>query len=173
MRELVVIGNGMVGHRLLTQLVERGLPRTWRITVFAEEPRLAYDRVNLSSFFTGRTADQLSLLPEPGWYEANGIAAFRGDRAVEISREARQVRTASGLKLSYDRLVLATGSYPFVPPLPGRDAPGCFVYRTIEDLEAIRAYAAGRKTGIVIGGGLLGLEAANALKSLGLATHVV
>ncbi|MBA3846072.1 MAG: nitrite reductase large subunit, partial [Planctomycetes bacterium] len=171
-RNLVVVGNGMVGHKLLASLVERGLGG-WRVTVIGEEPRLAYDRVNLSAFFAGTSAEQLSLLPSPGFYQANGIRVIRGDKVAAIDRAARTVRTAAGIELAYDRLVLATGSFPFVPPVPNKEAPGCFVYRTLCDLDSIRSYATGRKVGVVIGGGLLGLEAANALKSLGLTTHVV
>ncbi len=171
-RSLVVVGNGMVGHKLIASLVERGMAG-WRVTVIGEEPRLAYDRVNLSAFFSGTSAEQLSLLPSPAFYEANGIRVIRGDKVAAIDRTARTVRTAAGVELAYDHLVLATGSFPFVPPLPNKEAPGCFVYRTLCDLDAIRAYAAGRTVGVVIGGGLLGLEAANALKSLGLTTHVV
>ena len=170
--ELIVVGNGMVGHRFVEILIDEGRTADFRITVIGEEPRPAYDRVGLSSFFAGKTAEQLSLV-EPGRYETAGIAVRRGDRVTAIDRDARRVTLASGDQLPYDKLVLATGSYPFVPPIEGRDAPGCFVYRTIEDLEAMQAYAARVKVGVVIGGGLLGLEAAHALKNLGLDTHVV
>jgi nitrite reductase (NADH) large subunit len=172
-RRLVVVGNGMVGHKLVELLVERGLHQSWQITVLGEEPRPAYDRVHLSEVFAGKTAADLSLLPTPDYYSANGIACHLGDKAAAIDRAARTVTTQGGRTFAYDRLVLATGSFPFVPPVPGKDAPGCFVYRTIEDLEAIRAAAAGKATGVVVGGGLLGLECANALKNLGLTTHVV
>jgi nitrite reductase (NADH) large subunit len=129
--------------------------------------------VNLSGFFNGKTAEELSLLPEPGYYEKHGIIVHRGERVAAIDAEQRVVTLRSGGRVSYSKLVLATGSYPFVPPMPNNGAPGCFVYRTIEDLEAIRTFAANARTGAVIGGGLLGLEAANALRSLGLRTHVV
>jgi nitrite reductase (NADH) large subunit len=170
-RRLVVIGNGMVGHKLVEELVRRDAG--WAITVLCEEPRLAYDRVNLSKFFDGSSAADLALAA-PEAYRAAGVAVHLAERAVEIDRHERVVRTGTGRVLPYDRLVLATGSYPFVPPIAGKNAPGCFVYRTIEDLEAIRAHAAaGARTGVVVGGGLLGLEAANALRCLGLETHVV
>ncbi|WP_426571964.1 nitrite reductase large subunit NirB [Aquihabitans sp. McL0605] len=171
---LVVIGNGMVGHRLLVSLAEAGATRAMAITVVGGETRPAYDRVGLSSWFAGRDAGALSLV-EPGFFGDHGIRLLLGDPAVAIDREARTVTTASGEVLRYDRLVLATGSRPFVPPVPGHDGPGCFVYRTIDDLEAIAA-AADRpsvRRGVVVGGGLLGLEAANALLQLGLETHVV
>ena len=169
--KLVVIGNGMVGQRLLEDLQAKGASHV-EITVLCEEPRPAYDRVHLTSFFSGKTAQDLSLV-EPGFFEKAGIRLHLADRAVAIDRERRQVRALSGKLFEYDRVVLATGSYPFVPPIPGNDRPGCFVYRTIEDLEAIRKASASSKTGVVIGGGLLGLEAAKALKDLGLDTHVV
>jgi len=171
-QRLVVIGNGMVGHRFLTTLVDKGLAASYDVTIFGEEPRVAYDRVYLSTFFDGKTADDLSLC-KPGQYEAAGFRLILGDKATHIDREAKTVTSAAGLTVAYDKLILATGSYPFVPPIPGSDKPGCFVYRTIEDLEAIRGWSTGAKTGVVIGGGLLGLEAANALVNLGLQAHVV
>jgi nitrite reductase (NADH) large subunit len=168
---LVVIGHGMVGQRFLEQLVEAA-PGRFDITVLGEEPRAAYDRVHLTSYFSGKTADDLSVTPV-GFMSRNGIDLRLNERATAIDRDARVVRTASGSEIPYDTLVLATGSYPFVPPVPGRDRAGCFVYRTLEDLDAIRADAEQSKVGVVIGGGLLGLEAAKALCDLGLETHVV
>ena len=166
---LVVIGNGMVGQRLLEALPPGTALST---TVIGEEPRPAYDRVQLSAFFSGKTAADLSLVAAD-FFERNAITAYLADRAVAIDRDTRRVRTASGREVEYDTLVLATGSYPFVPPLPGRDRPACHVYRTIEDLEAIRESARDACVGAVVGGGLLGLEAAKALLDLGLQTHVV
>ena len=166
---LVVVGNGMVGHKLLESLPPGG---DLSITVIGEEPRPAYDRVQLSAFFSGKTAADLSLVATD-FFERNAITTHFAERAIAIDRDARRVRTASGREVEYDTLVLATGSYPFVPPLPGRDRAACHVYRTIEDLEAIRASARDARVGAVIGGGLLGLEAAKALLDLGLETHVV
>ncbi|MGH8902752.1 MAG: nitrite reductase large subunit NirB [Egibacteraceae bacterium] len=171
-RTLVVVGNGMVGHKLLEILIERGATAEWDIVTFCEEPRLAYDRVGLSSFFSGTTAEELSLVA-PGFFRQIGLEVHVGDAVTAIDPAQGTVTSAKGVQVAYDALVLATGSYPFVPPVPGRDAPGCFVYRTIDDLEAIRDYAAGCRVGAVVGGGLLGLEAANALHNLGLETHVV
>jgi nitrite reductase (NADH) large subunit len=142
------------------------------VTVFCGEPRPAYDRVQLTSFFSGKSAADLSLVPA-GFFEQHGIALRLGDKAVAIDRTRKLVRSARGHELPYDKLVLATGSYPFVPSLPGAEWPDCFVYRAIEDLEAIRAAAGRARVGTVIGGGLLGLEAAKALHDLGLETHVV
>ncbi|HUJ28175.1 MAG TPA: nitrite reductase large subunit NirB [Myxococcales bacterium] len=167
-QDLVVVGNGMVGHKFLELLLEEGRGQAWNVVTFCEEPRLAYDRVNLTSFFSGKSAGDLSL---GGGYQ--GVTVHVGDRAVAIDRANRTVRSAQGRVLHWDKLVLATGSAPLVPPIPGRDAAGCFAYRTIEDLEAIRAWAAEARVGAVIGGGLLGLEAANALNRMGLETHVV
>ena len=160
---LVVVGNGMVGHRLVAALRDRDPAGTWEVTVLAEEARPAYDRVRLSAWFDGEALD-LPVAP--------GVDVRLGEPAISLDPGGRKVFTAAAA-YEYDELVLATGSYPFVPPVPGKDLPGCFVYRTIDDLEALTAYATGRGTGVVIGGGLLGLEAANALRTLGLATHVV
>ncbi|OEJ96372.1 nitrite reductase large subunit [Streptomyces thermolilacinus SPC6] len=169
---IVLVGHGMVGQRFLEAIAERGVTGRARVVVLCEEPRPAYDRVQLTSYFSGRTPDDLSMVPD-GFMAEHGIELHTGDPAVTIDREARTVTARSGLTVAYDTLVLATGSYPFVPPVPGKDAAGCFVYRTIEDLLAIEEYARTARTGAVVGGGLLGLEAAGALKGLGLDTHVV
>ena len=168
---IVVIGHGMVGHKFLESLAEAGL-REAQVTVLCEEPRPAYDRVHLSEFFAGKSAEDLSLV-EPGFFERTGISLRLAAQAASIDRAARIVTTRSGEQLPYDKLVLATGSSPFVPPVPGRERADCFVYRTIEDLEAMAACGAHARTGVVIGGGLLGLECAKALRDLGLQTHVV
>jgi nitrite reductase (NADH) large subunit len=170
--KVVVVGNGMVGHKFIEQLAETPVAGV-AVTVLCEEPRAAYDRVHLSEFFAGKTAEDLSLVA-PGFFENNCNIVLRlGARAVEIDRAAKSVRLSGGEMLRYDKLVLATGSYPFVPPVPGKDRPGCFVYRTIEDLVAIRDAGSRSKVGVVVGGGLLGLEAAKAIRDMGLATHVV
>lgn len=171
-KNLVVIGNGMVGHKFLERMIAKGASQDWNLITFCEEPRVAYDRVNLSSFFTGKTAADLSLV-EPGLYQTNQIRIYIGDQAVRIDRNQKTVTSANQVVVQYDHLVLATGSYPFVPPIKGNDAEGTFVYRTIADLEAMSAYAKTCQTGVVVGGGLLGLECANALRSMGLDTHVV
>lgn len=169
---IVVVGNGMVGHRFCELLVERDTDRRFRIVTFCEEPRAAYDRVHLSAYFEHRDSERLRLA-RIDWYEENGIELFVGDRAVAIDRDDRSVRSASGRIIPYDRVVLATGSSPFVPGVPGVDKEGIFVYRTIEDLEKIISYASNVRKAAVIGGGLLGLEAAKAVLDLGLETHVV
>ena len=169
---LVVVGNGMVGHQFLQSLVDAGRMDEFEVTVFCEEPRLAYDRVYLSSYFSGRSAEDLALA-QIDQYRAWGLEVLIGEAVVEINRDDRLVVSDRGTTRAYDRLVLATGSYPFVPPMPGHDREHCLVYRTIEDLEAIKASAAKGRVGVVVGGGLLGLEAAKALRDLGLETHVV
>ena len=172
-RTVVVIGNGMVGQRFCERLVEFDTERRYRIVTFCEEPRAAYDRVGLTSFFAHRDAEKL-MLARQEWYAENGVELHLGDRASAIDREKRIVRSDKGVEIAYDYVVLATGSYPFVPPVPGIDKPGVFVYRTIEDLQndhSLRRRS--RKRCAVIGGGLLGLEAAKAAYDLGLETHVV
>ncbi|RLV04282.1 nitrite reductase (NAD(P)H) [Streptomyces griseocarneus] len=172
-KDLVLVGHGMVGQRFLEALCEvPGAAARRRVTVLAEEGRPAYDRVHLTSWFSGTTADELGLCP-PGFLAEHGIDLRLGDPAVAVDRAARTVTTAAGHTVPYDALVLATGSYPFVPPVPGHDAAGCHVYRTLDDLTAIRADADRARVGAVVGGGLLGLEAAGALKAMGLETHVV
>jgi nitrite reductase (NADH) large subunit len=172
---IAVIGNGMVGQRFLEQLVAHAKKqgKDCEITVFCEEPRPAYDRVQLTSFFSGKSAKDLSVVPEK-FFQEHGITLRLNDAVLAVDPVAKVVRSARYKDVPYDKLVFATGSSPFVPPVAGHDRRDCFVYRTIEDLETIATKAtAGAKTGTVIGGGLLGLEAAKALRDLGLQTHVV
>ncbi|WP_372881038.1 nitrite reductase large subunit NirB [Psychromonas sp.] len=170
-QRIVVVGNGMVGHKFIDTLITDDSV-DYDIITFSEESRLAYDRVQLSGFFSGKTADDLALT-DAAYYQENGINFVLNDKVTQLDTANNQVITASGRTESYDKLVLATGSYPFVPPIPGNDQAHCHVYRTIEDLEAITASGKVSKVGVVIGGGLLGLEAAKAVKDLGLETHVV
>jgi len=167
---VVVVGNGMVGHRFCAKLKTSGL---FRIVLFGEEVHPAYDRVHLSEFFNGKSAADLSL-PMTGWFEDEEIVLYLGDPVREIDREQKLVHSYKGASIHYDILVLATGSSAFVPDISGIEKEGVFVYRTIEDLEKIRAYAPRVISGAVMGGGLLGLEAAKALLDLGIPqTHVV
>jgi nitrite reductase (NADH) large subunit len=173
--QLVVAGNGMVGQRFVEALRERDTAGRWQVTVLAEESRRAYDRAAMSSYLDGADAAALDLVA-PGCYESGGRQLRLGEAATAIDRAARTVTTSRGDRLEYDALVLATGSAPFVPPVPGSALPGCFTYRTLDDLDAIRDWAqgaAGPGAGLVVGGGLLGLEAARALGRLGLDPHVV
>ncbi|WP_188151772.1 nitrite reductase large subunit NirB [Teredinibacter waterburyi] len=171
-QKIVVVGNGMVGHKFIDNMIQHEAADQYDVITFSEEPRLAYDRVQLSSYFAGATADDLMLTSE-GYYQESGVSYVLNDKVVEIKSDENKVVTASGREEAYDKLVLATGSFPFVPPIPGKDQPHCLVYRTIEDLEDITASAKQSKVGVVVGGGLLGLEAANALQNLGLQVHVV
>ncbi|WP_202594184.1 nitrite reductase large subunit NirB [Frateuria defendens] len=169
--KLVVIGNGMVGHKLLEELAALRLQEL-EITVLCEESRPAYDRVHLSAFFAGKSAEELSLVA-PGFFEQPGLHLRLATRAARIDRALKRVTTADGEVIPYDKLVLATGSKPFVPPIPGHDRPGCLVYRTLDDLGALTQWGARSRRGVVVGGGLLGLECAKALRDMGLETHVV
>jgi nitrite reductase (NADH) large subunit len=169
---VVVVGNGMVSHRFCERLLEFDRERSYEIVVAGEEPRPAYDRVHLTKYFSERSADALRLGPG-GWYEDNGIELRVGVRVTGIDRAQRLVQTDDGGEILYDVLVLATGSAPFVPPVPGIQKRGVFVYRTIEDLEAILVHSASARRAAVIGGGLLGLEAARAVLDAGLETHVI
>lgn len=171
-QSIVVVGNGPVGFRLLKELVEHDWHHQCRITVFGEEPRVAYDRVNLTRYLTA--SDQLSLRYESRqWYQDHGIDLHTGDSIVGIDRQQQHVQSKSGRIVDYDHLVLATGSRPFIPPIPGIDLEGVFAYRTIDDLQKIKTYAGSCRRAIVLGGGLLGLEAAAALQSLHLSVSVV
>jgi nitrite reductase (NADH) large subunit len=170
-QRLIIIGNGMIGHHCVEQLIERGALAQYRVHVFSEEPLRAYDRVHLSEYFTGRDAESLALSGAE-LYQTPGVTLHLGVPVLEIDRERREVITAEG-SFPYDQLVLASGSYPFVPPIEGAEGDSRLVYRTLADLDTIQAAAKSARRGVVVGGGLLGLEAANALKSLGLEAHVV
>ncbi|WP_410675174.1 nitrite reductase large subunit NirB [Amycolatopsis sp. cmx-4-68] len=176
MPTLVVAGHGMVAHRLVEAVRAEDPQGTWHVVVLSEEPRPAYDRVALTSYVDGWDPASLAL-PGSDYADDPHVDLRLGELVTSVDRSARTVTTASGASISYDALVLATGSRPFVPPVPGHDLPGCFVYRTIEDLDAIREAAQkpghGRRAAVVIGGGLLGLEAAKALRDMGLSPHVV
>ena len=154
-QRLVIIGNGMVGHRFIEDFVEKANLEQFEITAFCEEPRVAYDRVHLSSYFSHHTAEELSLVKE-GFYEKHNINVLVGERALTIDRQKKIVLSQSGREVAYDKLVMATGSYPWVPSIKGNESQDCFVYRTIEDLNAIEATAKRSKSGVVVGGGLLG-----------------
>ena len=171
LQRLVIVGNGMVGHHCVEQLVERGALARFEVRVFGEERQRAYDRVHLSEYFAGSDAETLAMCPSD-FYTGHGVHLHLGEAVVDIDRERCEVVTAEG-RYGYDQLILATGSYPFVPPIEGSSGTARLVYRTLDDLDAIRAAAADARRGVVVGGGLLGLEAANALKSLGLEAHVV
>jgi nitrite reductase (NADH) large subunit len=170
--KIIVIGNGMVSYKFCEKLIAKANDK-YHITVFGEETRPAYDRVHLSEFFSGKSADELTLAPKE-WYATHGIILHLGDPVVQINRSEKTVISLKGHILPYDILVMATGSSAFVPTIPGTDKNGVFIYRTIEDLELMQAWAKKAKKGAVIGGGLLGLEAAKAMLDLGVSdTHVI
>jgi|TARA_R110002126_G_scaffold15269_4_gene62852 nitrite reductase (NADH) large subunit len=160
----------MVGHHFVEQLHQSS--DNVDITVLCGESRLAYDRVHLSSYFSGASADDLALTTADVYREW-GVNVVTNAIVTDLLRDEKKALTEDGQVFPYDKLVLATGSYPFVPPIPGNDQEHCLVYRTIDDLIAIENSARESKVGVVVGGGLLGLEAANALKEAGLETHVV
>src|SRR6187431_2392065 len=150
---VVVIGNGMVGQRFCDLMTE-GDTALAHVITFSEEPVPAYDRVHLSEYFSGKDAAALCLASVE-WYAERKIELFLGERATRIDRERRVVLSSTGREIPYDRVVLATGSSAFVPPITGSGRPGVFVYRTLEDLDQILAYSKGAKTAVVLGGGLL------------------
>lgn len=178
MKKLIVIGHGMVGHRFVEALRTRDTENRWTITVFGDEADAAYDRVGLSGY-VGAWDRRALALPGNDFAGDPAVQLRTGTAVVDIDRAGRTVALADGTTLPYDALVLATGSYAWVPPVPGHDTAGCHVYRTLDDLDAIRADAEAAlarddaAAGLVIGGGLLGLEAANALAQMGLRPHVV
>jgi nitrite reductase (NADH) large subunit len=163
---ILIIGNGMVGYKFCEKLVAKAKPGQFNITVFGEEVRPAYDRVHLSEYFAGKSAEDLTMAPAC-WYADNNITLHLSDPIAQINRTQKTVDSHKGLTVPYDVLILATGSAAFVPPIPGTEKNGVFIYRTIEDLEMMTAWAKKAKKGAVIGGGLLGLEAAKAMIDLG------
>lgn len=174
MKTVVVVGNGMVGYKFCEKFVAQAESNEYQLIVFGEEPRVAYDRVHLSEYFENGDAEKLTLAPR-SWYEEHGITLYTNERITDIHEINKTVVTINEKTFSYDYLVLATGSAPFVPPIKGMDKNGVFVYRTIEDLEETMAFAKTIEGGraAVLGGGLLGLEAAKAVKDMGLEPHVV
>ena len=178
MKHVIVVGNGMVGYKFCEKFVGQAGSKDFKITVFGEEPRPAYDRVHLSEFFENQDAKALEMAPAE-WYADNNIDLITGERVADINRSSKTITTAKDREFSYDYLVLATGSSPFVPPIKGVEKEGVFVYRTIEDLEGMLAYAAKLKANkpdaraAVLGGGLLGLEAGKAVMDMGLEPHIV
>lgn len=171
-QNLVIVGNGMVGHHLVERLVEANATEHYTITVIGEERFVAYDRVHLSSVFSGQSHQDL-LLSSEEWYQQNGIRLILGSKVTTLDTSNQRLVMDDEDVLAYDKLVLSTGSYPFVPPIEGNDREQCFVYRTLDDLTEIRQACEKSSSGAVIGGGLLGLEAANALRLLGVDTHVI
>ena len=138
--KIVIVGNGMVGYKFCEKLVAKTNSNEFEITVFGEEIRPAYDRVHLSEYFAGKSAEDLTMASSE-WYTSNNITLHLGDPVVSINRENKTILSHAGITTSYDYLILATGSSAFVPPIPGTDKKGVFIYRTIEDLEMMTAHA--------------------------------
>ncbi len=177
-QRLVIIGNGMAGARLVEELLARKGRELFDIVVFGEEPHGNYNRILLSSVLAGSHRPQDIVMNPLSWYEENGVELQAGKRVFRIDRPARRVHAADSAPVVYDKLVIAAGSMPFVPPMEGLAGeggfkPGVFVFRTLDDCSAILAYARRCERAVVIGGGLLGLEAARGLLGRGLEVHVV
>ncbi|MFS2111145.1 nitrite reductase large subunit NirB [Sphingomonas sp. Sphisp140] len=169
---LVVIGNGMAGCRAVEELLARD-PNRYRVTIFGAEPHVNYNRIMLSPVLAGeKTFDEIVINPRD-WYDGNGIELVAGDSVTGIDREARTVTAASGRSVSYDKLLIATGSDPFIIPVPGKDLPGVISFRDMKDVDAMLAAAEGGGDAVVIGGGLLGLEAAHGLTLRGMRVTVL
>ena len=170
--KLVVIGNGMAGIRTVEELLKVA-PDAYEITVFGDEPYGNYNRIMLSPVLAGeKTIDEIMLNPE-SWYAENGITLHAGRKVVEIDRARRRVIADDGTSADYDRLLIATGSSPFILPVPGNDLEGVIGFRDIHDVETMIAASRKGKHAVVIGGGLLGLEAANGLMQQGMSVTVV
>jgi nitrite reductase (NADH) large subunit len=171
-KRLVIIGNGMTGFKFCQKLAEQSLQAEYEIVVFGEEPYAAYDRVHLTSFYTGSPIEALTLATKE-WYADNGIELYTQSRVEAVDPQNKQLSLQNEKVVAYDVLVFATGSSAFVPPVEGVGLQGVFVYRTLEDIAKIKAQVKHSKTGAVIGGGLLGLEAAKALLDDGIETSVI
>ncbi|MEM1137232.1 MAG: nitrite reductase large subunit NirB [Bacteroidota bacterium] len=177
MERIIVVGNGMVGYKFCEKLIAKPNSSEFQITVFGEEPRPAYDRVHLSEYFDEKSSEELLLAPL-SWYKENDIVLHTMEYITKIDVKDKKIYTHKNQFFNYDYLILATGSYPFVPSIEGVNKTGVFVYRTLEDLDAIKTYASkikkeGKTQAAILGGGLLGLEAAHAAQKLELDTHVV
>ena len=169
---LVVVGNGMAGMRTVEELLALA-PGMYDITVFGAEPHVNYNRIMLSPVLAGdKTQDDIVLHPR-AWYAEHGITLHTGDPVVAIDRRRRIVRSQSGVEVTYDRLLLATGSQPFIVPVPGADLPGVVGFRDLDDVDTMLQAARDGRHAVVIGGGLLGLEAANGLLRRGMDVTVV
>jgi nitrite reductase (NADH) large subunit len=171
-KKLVIIGNGMAAGRVLEELLERA-PGAYEVTVFGAEPRVNYNRIMLSPVLSGEKSYDDILIHDDSWYEANGIVLHRGKQVVQIDRRAKRVAAADGTAADYDKLLVATGSVPFMVPIPGASLPGVVTYRDFDDVNAMLAAAQKGGRAVVIGGGLLGLEAAAGLKAQGMDVTVL
>jgi nitrite reductase (NADH) large subunit len=171
-QKLVIIGNGMAPGRMLEHLFEQA-PGLYDVTIFNAEPRVNYDRIMLSPVLSGEKTFEDIIIHGDGWYIQNNVTLYKGHRIVDINRDARTVTSDHGVTESYDKLVIATGSVPFIIPVPGKDLPGVITYRDLDDVDAMLLAAQSREKAIVIGGGLLGLEAAAGLALRGMDVTVL
>ena len=175
-KKLVVIGNGMAPGRALERLFEMvpgSHPDAYEVTIFNAEPRVNYDRIMLSPLLSGEKAFDDIVIHGDGWYIKHGVTLYKGAKVVAIDRTARTVTSATGVVAAYDKLIIATGSVPIVLPVPGHDLPGVLTYRDLDDVQAMILAAQSRGRAVVIGGGLLGLEAAAGLRERGMDVTVV
>jgi nitrite reductase (NADH) large subunit len=171
-QRLVVIGNGMAPGRVLERIVETA-PDAWNITIFNAEPRVNYDRIMLSPVLAGeKTFDQI-VIHGDGWYLKHGVTLHKGATVTSIDLQAKTVTSARGLTVPYDKLLIATGSLPIIIPVPGHTLAGVLSYRDLDDVRAMLLAAQARGSAIVIGGGLLGLEAAAGLRERGMDVTVL
>ncbi len=169
---LIVIGNGMAGCRAVEELLARDADR-YRVTIFGAEPRVNYNRIMLSPVLAGEKSFDDIVINDADWYADNGIALVAGDPVVAIDRAAKTVTTRGGVSENYDRLLIATGSDPFIIPVPGKDLPGVIAFRDMDDVDTMLAAADAGGDAVVIGGGLLGLEAAHGLSLRGMKVTVI
>ena len=170
--KLLVVGNGMAPGRMLEHLLEKA-PGRYEITIFNAEPRVNYDRIMLSPVLSGEKDYEQIIIHGDGWYIKNGITLYKGHKVVAIDPAAKTVTSDKGVTAAYDKLVIATGSVPFILPVPGNNLPGVLSYRDLDDVQAMLLAAQSRSTAVVIGGGLLGLEAAAGLKERGMDVTVL
>lgn len=170
--KLVIIGNGMAPGRMLEHLLEQA-PGRYQVTIFNAEPRVNYDRIMLSPVLSGEKAYEEIIIHGDGWYIANDITLYKGHKIVAIDRTAKTVTSDHGVTEPYDKLVIATGSVPFIIPVPGHNLPGVLTYRDLDDVQAMMLAAQSRSKAVVIGGGLLGLEAAAGLSAQGMDVTVL
>ncbi|QDU79669.1 Nitrite reductase [NAD(P)H] [Polystyrenella longa] len=171
-KKVVVVGDGNVGLQFCEKMVELDRNHEHELIVFTEEKLPAYNRHAMAEYGQHQCPDQILLTPED-WYEEHGIQLHLSDRVLKIDRDERQLISSSGQIINYDLVVLATGSYAFVPPIAGIDQQGVHLFRTINDMERIIKESDQCKSVAVIGGGLFGLEAAKAVYDLGLKTHII
>src|SRR5262245_33134636 len=178
-RRLVVVGNGMAGARFVEEVIARGGSDLFDITVFGEEPHGNYNRILLSGVLAGTHSRDAIVLNPLSWYSENGVRLHAGIRAERLDVDSRSVVGSNGIREPFDLLVLATGSRPLLPPIEGLFADdrtlrrGVFAFRTIDDCDAMLAHAREARSAVVIGGGLLGIEAARGLLNHGLDVHIV